>query len=238
MSYDFLALSLLFLVPGALVWALRSDLRRVIERMAALAIPFAFTESLFYPDYWEPRFLFDLAHRIGFGIEDVLFVVGLAAFTSTAYAAVTGARYVSDGRQRRTEVIRRAVVVLVVTFAMVGIAFLLDIPMIYAAPPIMLVMTVVLCWLRRDLVVVGAVGALISTLVYGLLCWLFLALFPDAFTSTWHTKEFLNIFVLGLPLEEILYAFGAGAAASVTYPFVFGERLTRPGRCVRHTVER
>jgi hypothetical protein len=226
-SYDFLALSLLFLVPGALVWTLRPDLRRVIRRMAVMAIPFAFTESWFYPEYWEPRFLFDLADRIGFGIEDLLFVVGLAAFTSTAYAAVTGTRYVSDGDRQRTEIVRRVAMILGATFLLVGAAVLLDVPMIYAAPPIMLAVAAVLVGLRRDLLVVGAVGALVSTLVYGVLCWLFLVLFPDAFASTWHTEQFLNIFVLGLPLEEILYALGAGAAASVVYPFVFGERLVR-----------
>lgn len=225
MKYDFLALSFLFLLPGALVWGLRPDLRRVMRRMAVLALPFALTERLYYPDYWEPQFLFDLAARIGFGIEDILFVVGLAAFTSTAYAVATGARYASNGGVPRAAVIRRAAVVLGAAFALVGVAAVLPLPMIYAAPPIMVGVAAVIVWRRRDLLVVGAVGGLIASLVYALLCRCFLALFPGAFTSTWHTEKFFDIFVLGLPLEELLYASTAGGAASVVYPFVFGERL-------------
>ena len=81
-SYSFLTLSLILAIPGALVFAARRDLRPMIGWMALASVPFAWTELLFYPDYWKPRFLFNLIDIIGFGLEDVLFVVGLAAFSS------------------------------------------------------------------------------------------------------------------------------------------------------------
>ena len=99
LKYDFLILSLLFLVPGAVIYALRQDLRPVIRVMMLCSIPFAFTEFLFYPDYWEPVFLFDLAARIGFGIEDVVFVCGLGAFTSTGFLFFSGFRLAEGTRQ-------------------------------------------------------------------------------------------------------------------------------------------
>jgi hypothetical protein len=86
MKYHFLILCSLLLVPGAVIFAARHDLRRPILTMGACSLPFAFTEFLFYPTYWEPEFLFNLANKIGFGVEDFLFVFGLAAFSSTAYA--------------------------------------------------------------------------------------------------------------------------------------------------------
>ncbi|XXY18112.1 lycopene cyclase domain-containing protein [Sorangium sp. So ce216] len=88
MKHEFLLLSLLFLLPGGVIWLARPDLRSLMKRMALASIPFAATERLFYPEYWTPKFLFDLADRIGFGVEDVLFVAGLSAFSSTAYAVV------------------------------------------------------------------------------------------------------------------------------------------------------
>ena len=69
-DYPFLVLSLLFLIPGVLFYALRPDIRRLLRLTLLASLPFATTEFLFYPTYWEPRTLFDLVPRIGFGIED------------------------------------------------------------------------------------------------------------------------------------------------------------------------
>ncbi len=84
-TYDFLTLALLFLAPGALAWAWRPDLRPWMWRSALAALPFAATERLFYPTYWSPHFLFGLITKIGFGLEDLIFLAGLASFTTTAY---------------------------------------------------------------------------------------------------------------------------------------------------------
>lgn len=223
MRYNFLVLTLLFAVPGAVIFFLRRDLRRPIGIMAACSIPFAFTEFLFYPEYWEPVFLFDLADRIGFGIEDLLFVTGLAAFTSTAYAAILRRTFEPiEGAGRPWA---RSAVVLGVTGALVVGVALAKIPMIYGSFAIMLVMTAVMCAFRRDLIVPGVLGALCSLAIYSVACWVFAWIFPSVFEMTWHTEKFLGVFVLGLPLEELMYGFAAGAAATVFYPFVTQQRF-------------
>lgn len=55
-----------------------------------LSLPFATTEWMFYPDYWAPKFLFDLVDIIGFGIEDFLFVSALGVSSSSAWFVATG----------------------------------------------------------------------------------------------------------------------------------------------------
>jgi len=42
----------------------------------------------------------------------------------------------------------------------------------------------------------------------------------------WNTSRFLNVFFLGIPLEEFMYAFASGAAATVFYPYVFDRSFT------------
>ena len=84
-----------------LIWAARPDLRRVIACVMPFSLPFACTEFLFYPSYWEPAFLFDLGRRMGFGIEDIIFVTGLAAFTTTAYACGFNRAYGPHGAATR-----------------------------------------------------------------------------------------------------------------------------------------
>ncbi|MDG5813962.1 lycopene cyclase domain-containing protein [Chitinispirillales bacterium ANBcel5] len=82
-QYPFLMLNILIWVAVLPVLIFRKDLRIHAAKLSILSIPFGFTEFLFYPDYWNPPFLFDLAERIGFGIEDFMFVTGLASMSIT-----------------------------------------------------------------------------------------------------------------------------------------------------------
>jgi hypothetical protein len=225
-TYSFLLLALLFLIPGLVILLLRPDLRRVAFRMALCSLPFALTESWFYPSYWEPRFVFDLADRIGFGIEDLLFVAGLGAFSSTAYAFFFKRGYgaVADLAGRR---LHRGASVFAAVGVLVAIIAALGIPMIYGSVAVMLGVSAFIGWRRRDLVRPMLLGGLCVTGVYSGLCGIYMGLLPDVFVHTWHIERFSNVFVLGIPLEEILYACAAGTAATAFYPYVFGLRLQR-----------
>lgn len=222
LEYSFLVLCLVLAVPAVVVWLWRPDLRVVMRRMALASIPFAFTERLFYPDYWAPKFLFDLVNVIGFGIEDVLFVTALAAFSSTAWAVTARRRFVGAGARAP---LKAALGVLGACFAIVGVVAALGIPMIYGAPVIMTVMGAGMCVARPDLWRPSLGGAAVTTIVYTGACGLLMALIPQVFELDWNSDKFLNIFVLGIPLEELLYASTAGFVATAFYPFVTGDRF-------------
>lgn len=225
MTYSFLILSILLLIPAFLVWLLRPDLRQVIYLMALASIPFAFTERLFYPDYWEPLFLFDLVNIIGFGIEDILFVTGLAAFTSTAWAFTAKKTYLPLSTSPRLRPLPSALLLLLICFLMVALLAILGLPMIYGAPIIMTALGLAICTLRPDLLLPSLGGAAITTVVYTALCILLAILIPDVFELDWKTDQFLNLFILGVPLEEILYASTAGFIATAFYPFITHQRF-------------
>jgi len=228
LAYDFLILSLLFLLPGAVIYALREDLRPVIRVMMVCSIPFAFTEFLFYPDYWEPVFLFDLASKIGFGIEDLIFVCGLGAFTSTAFPFFTGFRLCPKDKQMTPgRITRRLGILFSVTFLLVVIVAIIGIHMIYGSFLIMVGISSIIFLIRRDLFFPSLAGAVITVIVYTSLCLIFTLLFPHAFRDVWHTEKFLNLFFLGIPLEEYMYGFGSGMAATMFYPYVFNRFFCR-----------
>lgn len=224
-DYAFLILSLLLFIPGAVVFWRRPDLRIVIKRISLMSIPFAFTEFLFYPDYWEPKTLFDLVPRIGFGIEDILFVVGLGAFTSTAYPFLTRHHLAESAAQ--VNVRKRAVGLLVLTFVAVGALAVLRVPMIYGSIVIMTVMTTAIVAVRRDLIAPSIVGSICVTVAYTFICLVLSWIIPEVFELNWNTEKFLNIFVLTIPLEEILYSAAVGAIATVFYPFVTNQRFVK-----------
>ncbi|WP_437953358.1 lycopene cyclase domain-containing protein [Sorangium sp. So ce296] len=288
MTHEFLLLSLLFLLPGIAIWVARPDLRSLMKRAAVASLPFAATERLFYPTYWTPKFLFDLADRVGFGVEDVLFIVGLSAFSSTAYAVAFRRALVpcaAPGAPRRTRPglaaaaqarpglaaaaqtrpglaaartrpglaaaartrpglaaaaqtrpgLRaaarpwlRAAAGVALALATAGALLAAGVPVLYAAVAAMIAVTAALVGARRDLLVPGLLGALLSAALYLGLCLAFAALVPGVFERTWRPSVLLpGRTLLGVPVDEILYGLGAGLAATVFPAWAFELRYAK-----------
>lgn len=221
MTYEFLVLALLFLLPGSLIWCWRSDLRLLIKRMVLASLPFAATEWLFYPAYWTPKFLFDLADRIGFGVEDVLFVAGLGAFSSSAYAVAFRRTPAPWGAPVRPW--RRGAVSIAITLTTVGVLRVAGVPILYASLVAMVSVSGGLLWMRPDMVAPSLLGALLSAAIYLGLCLLFAALVPHVFERTWRPSVlFPGTRLFGVPVDELLYGLGAGFAATAFSAWVFG----------------
>lgn len=227
MVYNFLVISILFLIPGVIIYLFRKDLRPVIHVMILFSLPFAFTESLFYPTYWEPVFLFNLIDIIGFGIEDLMFVAGLGAFTSTIYAFAFNYKFQSRTLLSLRNVLTRGLILMGITFFLVLVVASMQIPMIYGCVVIMILMALAIFILRTDLWKPGFMGGMLTLIIYSGLCIIINLIYPQIFDLTWHTKEFLHIFVLGIPIEEMLYAFSSGVIATAFYPFVFDKDLIK-----------
>jgi hypothetical protein len=226
LQYNFLTLTLMFAVPGILTGIARPDLRRTIICVIPCALPFACSEFLFYPSYWEPVFLFDLGRRIGFGIEDIIFVSTLAAFTTTAYAAVCNRAYAPRADAGLRACILRATAVFILAGALLLLTLAVGIDAIYGTCLVMAAVACAIIGQRPDLRAPALLGGCLSAVVYFLLCLAAGALMPGLFKNIWHTHKFLNIFIAGVPVEELLYGFSAGFVATPFYPFVFGMRFT------------
>jgi hypothetical protein len=224
-TWNFLTLTLLFALPGMLIWAGRPDLRRVIVCVMPFSLPFACTEFLFYPSYWEPAFLFDLGRRMGFGIEDIIFVTGLATFTTTAYACACNRAYAPLGSIVFRSSCIRALWLFGITGALLLVLLVAGIPVIYSACLAMAAAALAMFWQRFDLITPALLGGCISVVTYFMLCLAAAALMPGLFENIWHTEKFLNIFIAGVPLEELLYGFASGFVATAFYPYVFHRRF-------------
>ena len=103
----------------------------------------------------------------------------------------------------------------------------IGVPMIYGSFFIMIGVSSVVFLVRRDLAFPSLAGAGIAVIVYTALSLVFALLFPHAFRDVWHTEKFLNVFFLGIPLEEYMYGFACGMAATMFYPYVFNQSFSR-----------
>ncbi|TGN14043.1 lycopene cyclase domain-containing protein [Leptospira ilyithenensis] len=221
LRYNFLILSLIFSVPGILIYLFRKDLRKTIRILAVCSVPFGFTEFLFYPSYWEPVFLFNLVNYIGFGIEDLIFVIGLSAFTSTAYPFFFNKKLVEIKLKRQ---ISSATILFGILFCCFFFVFLFavsEFPIIYGAPILMILISLGIMAIRNDLILPGLFGGVLSMIIYAFLCLILLRIYPDLFQLIWHTEKFINRNIYGIPVEELIYGFASGSIATLFYPFVF-----------------
>jgi len=231
-AYPFLVLCGLTCIPALLSGMFRRDLRIHMARVAVLSLPFALTEFLFYPDYWDPPFLLDAARTLGFGLEDFLFVAALGATAIGVYPSVSGKRLLAyppcGGRPA-----------FLITASLIGSALMLaltswraGIPAIYAAPVIMFALSAaILLTRRRDLWRDACKGGAVTLGTYGAICLVFEGLLPGAFDQYWHTAGLLNAFAGPVPLEELVYGFAAGFSVAVVYPFAFGLAFSQDAAC-------
>ncbi|RPI79467.1 MAG: hypothetical protein EHM45_02795 [Desulfobacteraceae bacterium] len=228
-QYPFFSLDLLMAVPVLVLFLFREDLRRPMRRMALWSLPFALTECLFYPRYWDPPVLFDSIAYLGFSLEDFLFVALLGMLSAFSYAGLSRSGYKPLNPCFPTKkMVRKGA--LIIGSACLAAIFLVywGLPAIYAAVGCMECGTIlILLFVRKDLRRPALYGGLATLAVYTLIALVLNLIIPGVFTRFWHTEELLNHYFAGIPIEELLYAFSAGFAATVFYPFVYSLKFFR-----------
>lgn len=221
-NYPFLVLCVLMVVPVFAAGVLRRDLVIHMARMALISLPFAFTEFMFYPDYWDPPFLFDAAEKFGFGLEDFLFVAALGAMSIGLFPALARRQLQRFKPQATPQAFLKIVLLAGLALLAAAIGWAAGFPAIYTIVVIMIAIpSFVLLASRSDLWRYACMNGATSLIAYAAACMALELILPGTFERYWHTDKLLNVFVGPLPVEELLYGFSAGFAAAVIYPYAF-----------------
>jgi hypothetical protein len=221
-QYAYFIGALIFAAAWVVLYAFAKQHRRQMIWGSLLAVPFAFTAFLFIPEYWSPPSLFDWAQRYGISIEDVLWsaaVGGIASALSEIvfHERLEGAR--SQFRKDRYYPLVVAIAVVVVLELVWPARSIYNMMIAFTAGAILI------AWTRPDLIGRMLRGAAVFAAVYALLFVYFLALYRDFIQRYYNTEHLLGIYVAGIPIEELLFAFTGGAIWAVMYEYVQGYRL-------------
>jgi hypothetical protein len=221
-QYSYLLGAMLFVIAWVLLYLFAREHRAQMLWGTLVAAPFALTSFLFIPEYWTPPSLFDLAARYGISIEDVVWSAAVGGIASSLSEILFRQRL---ERMRRRSGRRRYGPLLV----MVGLFIALEV-----ARPALSIYNMILAFLagaamiavvRRDLVGRMVRGAAIFAVVYLLLFVWLLSFFPEFITRYYNTAHLLGVYVLGVPVEEPVFAFTGGAVWTVLYEYVHSYRL-------------
>lgn len=224
-QYVWFAWASAFLIPWLILYWLNPPFRRVMLVASLATMPFGLTEPLFVPEYWLPPSLFDLAARTGFDIESLIFCFAIGGLGVVLYNAMTQQRWQPLSPEfRHSALHRHHRLAITAPFIVFPVLYFLPWNTIY---PAIIAMTIgalanILC--RPDLKSKTWVGGVLFLILYTIYIGGLEFFLPDYIASVWNTANLLNISVIGIPVEEFLFAFTFGMYWSGVYEHLAWQR--------------
>jgi hypothetical protein len=223
--YAYLLGSLFILFP---IWLIlfhaRPDLRHAILKASLLVgIGGPLSELLYTRDYWQPQNIF--GWRIG--IEDFLYGFLIGGIACSIYEVVFR-KALSRNRDRTHQWSHFILPIFAAMFILLNsLVFVFNINSIYASILIFISFALFALWLRHDLLIASLIsGVFVGTVMFvGYL--IFLHFYPQAIHRWWFLDNISGILVLGVPLEELVWAFSWGMAGGIMYEFFTGLKFIK-----------
>ena len=193
--------------------------RRPMFWAIVLTMPFGLTEPLFVPEYWIPPSLFGLARRTGFDMESLVFCFGIGGLGIVLYDVIFGIEHTHMTEAERHHRRHRFHIW---TLLSPGIAFpvlffLTDWNPIYTGSLSMFIAGLAALWCRPDLKKKIWVSGVMFTVFYFVYFFFLEVVSPGYVLRVWNLLAISGILVLGVPLEELMFAFTFGMLWSSYY---------------------
>jgi hypothetical protein len=237
-KYSYFVGALLFLAAWMALYAFRPAYRAQMLWGSLLSSPFALTGFLFIPQYWNPPSLWNLDARFGISIEDVIWSASVGGIAAVASEIVFNERLVRS--RSISPVVKKGeerwvpLVIIVVSFLVLHA--LAPQKSIYDMIVAFFLGVATVAYLRHDLISRMLRGAVVFTVFYVLLFAYFIALFPEFVSRFYNVKNLLGRYLLGIPVEEVMFAYSGGMVWCVIYEYMQSYRLAsvRPLRFVKY----
>ncbi len=216
---EWLVFSLILLGIWFIIFILKKDIRKEMFLVSLFTMPFGLTEPLFVPEYWSPPSLFNLATKTGFDIESLIFSFAIGGIAAVIYEALFKfkhkkmSKHEMHSRRHRFHLFSLFSPLIV----FLPLFFFTELNPIYSASIAMFVggLSATIC--RPDLKNKIFIGGLIFLALYFVFFLSFNLIYPYAVENFWNLKAISGILFLGIPLEELLFAFSFGTLWSSIY---------------------
>lgn len=177
----------------------------------------------FWVDYWNPEYIFNISlfgRKLG-GIEDFIYGFFTSGIISVIYEELFGKKY-ARRKDRKHHWFFFTIILFFIGIFIFHFLFYIGLNSLYAAVFSFLFAFLVITFYRADLLN----DALISGLFFGTLTFFFyiilLAFFPGIINKWWYLSNISNKLIVGIPIEELVWAFSMGAVAGPIYEFMMG----------------
>jgi hypothetical protein len=219
--FPYLIFSLLILLIFAMgVSLVPVRFKRSVTLSGILSAPTSLTSIGFVPEYWNPKRIVPFE----IGPEDVIFSFSTGGIIWLFAIMIVSLKY--DVRHNSRIVLKQYLGLLFFGTLILFLVWLTRIDIMLAT---IITVSVIGVWIllqRPDYIVFGITGAFIfSAFYYFVLKGLFL-LFPE-FPGQWTIDKLYGIQISGIPVEEIVWAFAAGAVWPLIVAYLLKVQLIK-----------
>ncbi len=202
----------------------RKDLR---HKMLFLSIILGFigpiSEFWYLKDYWKPLTITNTP----IGIEDYLFGFFVGGIASVLYEEFFSKKF-SKRHLRKHHWVVILIMLMGITVVISNILFfILKINSVYVSIIAFLLICFCMLIFRKDLWFDAVASGLFLSVFFFLGYVVLLTIYPDLFNKMWHLQNLSGIYLGKIPIEEILWAFGAGMMTGPAYEFYAGLTLKK-----------
>lgn len=180
------------------------------------------TEPLFVPEYWNPPSLFNLAQKTGFDIESLLFSFGVGGLAVIIYEWIFNTKHIkiSSSEKHRSRHKFHLLSLISAPIIFLIFFFLTDMNPIYTMTFSFIGGGLFTWYCRPDLKKKMIVSAFLFLIFYFVFFFSWLLVYPDYAKNVWNLSAISGILIFGIPLEELMFAFGLGFLWSSLYEHI------------------
>ncbi len=185
------------------------------------------TEPLFVPVYWSPPSLFNLALRTGFDIESLIFSFGIGGIAIILYQRIfrghetrmTAREHNSSRHKFHTWALLSAPAILIILLTVTNLNPL------HSSIIAMIIGGLTTWYCRPDLKKKMITSAFLFLALYFVYFLTLIAISPGYVEKVWNLKAISGILIIGIPLEELLFALSFGFIWSSIYEHLTWNKL-------------
>jgi len=211
------------------------EIRREMRVVSLYTSLLGFTEPLFVPAYWSPPSLFDLARTTGFDIESLIFSFAIGGLGFALYTGVFPIDHeVPVPFSERIAARHKYHLPLLFVAPLLFLVLLLGTGYnpIYCAVVALVGGGLATWYCRPDLKKKMVVSAFLFLGIYFVYFLTLIAFEPGFVGQVWNLSALSGILVLGIPLEELLFAFSFGFYWSTIYEHFTWKKLPPPSNAI------
>lgn len=221
--------SLLILSLWGLIYYSKKEFRKEMLKMSLITLPFGLTEPLFVPEYWFPPSIFDLAVKTGFDIESFIFSFAIGGLGTVLYNLIYKQKYVKLPKSEREHQRHKWHIYILFSpvLVFVGLSLFTSLNHIYCGIIALFFGAIATFYCRPDLKRKVWVGGFLFMLLYFIYFGSILIFYPKYVQLYWNLNALLNVFIMGIPIEELLFAFTFGMYWSGLYEHLYWKKLIK-----------
>ena len=226
-QYVWLVWSSAFLVPWLAAFIAFPHYRQPMIWASFFTMPLGLTEPLFVPAYWNPPSLLNLARTTGFDVESLIFSFGIGGIGAVLYDMFAGRTLIAiPDFQRHAPRHNLHYVAVAVPFLCFPLLYMFHWNPIYPAIIAMALGAAATMLCRPDLARKTWVGALLFVAFYFAFLLGVELTAPGYVERVWNLGALSGVRIVGMPLEEFLFAAAFGAYWSGVYEHLAWQSLS------------